>query len=177
MASFKSHGLRGSDFERRINTTIDYYKEKKLALIQKIPTPIIPVELDYKSGNISLAYFEKKSTVDYIGLVQGIPICFDAKECNNDERFPIQNIHDHQVDFMRSFEEQGGISFLLIMFSKTNEAYYVPLKILEKFILRSKKDNKKSFSKKELDQNYLINCQNKIRIEFLKTLQLDINEH
>ncbi len=29
---------------------------------------------------ISKGFFEERSTVDYIGLVQGYPICFDAKE-------------------------------------------------------------------------------------------------
>ena len=37
-----------------------------------------------ETRHITLAYFEQKSTVDYIGAVQGIPVCFDAKECNTD---------------------------------------------------------------------------------------------
>ena len=56
---------------------------------------------------ITLAYFEQKSTVDYIGAVQGIPVCFDAKECDSDT-FPLQNIHAHQVQFMEDFEKQEG---------------------------------------------------------------------
>ena len=39
---------------------------------------------------------DQKSTVDYIGAVQGIPVCFDAKECAADT-FSLQNIHRHQV--------------------------------------------------------------------------------
>lgn len=49
-----------------------------------------------------------KSTVDYIGVVQGIPVCFDAKETAVDI-FPLQNIHEHQVNFMSDFEKQQGI--------------------------------------------------------------------
>ena len=75
------------------------YREKKLALIQKIPTPITPIEIDKSSRHITLAYFEQKSTVDYIGAVQGIPVCFDAKECAV-KTFPLQNIHPHQIKFM-----------------------------------------------------------------------------
>ena len=84
-----------------------------LALIQKIPTPITPVKIDKEHRHITLAYFDKISTVDYIGAVQGIPVCFDAKECSADT-FPLQNVHQHQMDFMGKFEQQGGISFLLI---------------------------------------------------------------
>ena len=42
-----------------------------LALIQKIPTPITPVRIDKEHRHITLAYFDKISTVDYIGAVQG----------------------------------------------------------------------------------------------------------
>ena len=80
MGYWHSRGLRGNSFEELINHTNEIYKKNNLALIQKIPTPIKPIELNNKNHTISLAYFEKKSTVDYIGVAQGIPICFDAKE-------------------------------------------------------------------------------------------------
>lgn len=81
MATWNSRGLRGSALEDLINRTNEKYLENNLALIQKIPTPITPITIDKTSRHITLAYFEKKSTVDYIGAVQGIPVCFDAKEC------------------------------------------------------------------------------------------------
>lgn len=75
MATWNSRGLRGSVLEELINYANQKYKDKGLALIQKIPTPITPVRFDKESRHITLAYFEKKSTVDYIGAVQGIPVC------------------------------------------------------------------------------------------------------
>ena len=75
MATWNSRGLRGSSLEELINYTNEYYREKKLAVVQKIPTPIKPIRMDKDSSQITLAYFEKDSTVDYIGVVQGIPIC------------------------------------------------------------------------------------------------------
>ena len=113
MATWSSRGLRGSTLEEFINHTNERYGELGLAVVQKIPTPITPVKIDQDSRHITLAYFDKISTVDYIGAVQGIPVCFDAKECRVDT-FPLQNVHDHQIDFMGKFERQGGISFLLI---------------------------------------------------------------
>ena len=92
MPTWKSRGLRGSALEDMINYTIEQYSTKKLALIQKIPTPIKPINIDQETRHITLAYFDQKSTVDYIGAVQGIPICFDAKESAVDT-FPLQNIH------------------------------------------------------------------------------------
>ena len=71
------------------------------------PTPITPVRMDKEHRQITLAYFDQRSTIDYIGAVQGIPVCFDAKECVA-ETFPLQNIHEHQVEFMKNFEKQSG---------------------------------------------------------------------
>ena len=115
MATWNSRGLRGSTLEDLINRTNEQYAEKKLALIQKIPTPITPVRMDKENRHITLAYFEQRSTVDYIGAVQGIPVCFDAKECSVDT-FPLSNIHPHQVEFMNAFEQQGGIAFFSYLF-------------------------------------------------------------
>ena len=92
MATWNSRGLRGSFLEELVNMTNDKYRSQKLALVQKVPTPIKPITIDQTTRHITLAYFEQKSTVDYIGVVQGIPICFDAKECVA-ETFPLQNIH------------------------------------------------------------------------------------
>ena len=81
MGTWNSRGLRGSTLEDMINHSNEVYREKKLALIQKIPTPITPITIEKSTRHITLAYFDQKSTVDYIGAVQGIPVCFDAKEC------------------------------------------------------------------------------------------------
>ena len=91
MATWNSRGLRGSTLEDLINYTIEIYRERKLAVIQKVPTPITPIEIDKSSRHITLAYFDQKSTVDYLGAVQGIPVCFDAKECAV-FTFPLANI-------------------------------------------------------------------------------------
>ena len=90
MATWNSRGLRGSTLEELINRSNEKYREQGLALIQKVPTPITPIQIDRESRHITLAYFERKSTVDYIGAIQGIPVCFDAKECAADT-FALQN--------------------------------------------------------------------------------------
>ena len=123
MPTWNSRGLRGSTLEDLINRTNEKYLQSNLALIQKIPTPITPINIDKNSRHITLAYFDQKSTVDYIGVVQGVPVCFDAKECRTDT-FPLANIHEHQVEFMRNFEKQDGVAFILISFTHKNEFYY-----------------------------------------------------
>ena len=112
MGTWKTRGLRGSALEDLLNLSNEIYRNSRLALIQKIPTPITPMEFDKETRHITLAYFDKVSTVDYIGVVQGIPVCYDAKECAADT-FPLANVHEHQVRFMEEFREQDGVSFLI----------------------------------------------------------------
>lgn len=174
MPTWNSRGLRGSLLEEEINRTNEAYKEQNLCLIQKIPTPITPIQLDKESRHITLAYFEQKSTVDYLGNVQGIPICFDAKECAVDT-FPLQNIHEHQVNFMTEFEQQDGISFLIIYFSHCNEYYYVPYRDMMRFWNRAGAGGRKSFRREELDQSYRIRVQGEVFVHYLEMLQRDLD--
>lgn len=173
MPSWNSRGLRGSVLEEALNITNEKYRQERLALVQKIPTPITPMEIDKEQHHITLAYFEQKSTVDYIGNVQGIPICFDAKECASDT-FPLQNIHEHQLAYMREFEQQNGIAFLIIYFSKVQEYYYVPLRDVERFWMRSQSGGRKSFRREELDTSYQIRFSNQIYIHYLEMLSKDL---
>ncbi len=173
MPSWNSRGLRGSMLEEMINLTNSKYREKGLALIQKVPTPITPINIDKENRHITLAYFEQKSTVDYIGVVQGIPVCFDAKECAVDT-FSMNNVHEHQVTFMREFEEQNGIAFLLIYYKKYEVYYYLTFQRLLEFWDRAKKGGRKSFRYEELDASYQISMLGGGCIHYLDILKKDL---
>ncbi len=174
MATWNTRGLRGSELEDMINRTNERYAEKNIALIQKIPTPITPVRMDKEHRQITLAYFEQRSTVDYIGVVQGIPVCFDAKECA-EATFPIQNIHEHQVVFMEKFEQQGGIAFLLIYFRGEHRAYYMRFEELMRFWNRSRMGERKSFRMDELDPRFFLGMKAKVYLPYLDLMNLDLS--
>lgn len=175
MATWNSRGLRGSTLEELINRSNEQYREKGLALIQKIPTPITPIRIAKESRQITLAYFEQKSTVDYIGAVQGIPVCFDAKECQEDT-FPLANVHEHQIRFMEEFEKQQGIAFLIIFFSSKNLFYYLPLRALLEFWERGKHGGRKSFRYEELDSSYALPPHSGILVPYLEGIRRDLEE-
>ena len=169
----KSRGLRGSALEQLINITNEQYAEKKLALIQKVPTPITPIDIDKETRHITLAYFDRKSTVDYIGAVQGIPVCFDAKECAGDT-FSLQNIHPHQIRFMEQFEAQQGISFLIIYYTHRDELYYMPFRDVKRFWDRAEEGGRKSFRFEEIDITYEIRPHDGLLVPYLDMLQQDL---
>ncbi len=172
MATWNSRGLRGSSLEEFVNRTNELYKEHHLALVQKVPTPITPVQIDKESRHITLGYFEQKSTVDYIGVVQGIPICFDAKECHCDT-FTLNNIHTHQIDFMKEFEAQKGIAFFLIHYTHINKFYYLRFKELYSFYTRFLQGGRKSFRMDELESVFFLPEKPGILVPYLEALKLD----
>ena len=174
MATWKSRGLRGSTLEELINQTIRRYREAGLALIQKVPTPITPIHIDKDTRHITLAYFDQKSTVDYLGVVQGLPVCFDAKECAEDT-FPLANVHPHQVAFMSEFEKQQGIAFLLLSFTSRQEYCYMPHRELMEFWNRMEKGGRKSFLISELDPAYYMDVRGDGFLPILEALQADLN--
>lgn len=173
MPTWNSRGLRGSTLEDLVNRTNEKYLENNLALIQKIPTPITPINIDKDTRHITLAYFDQKSTVDYIGVVQGVPVCFDAKECHTDT-FPLANIHEHQVKFMENFEKQDGVAFILISYTHKNEFYYMRFEELYKFWKRMQEGGRKSFRYEELDDRFFLNEKPGVFIPYLESLQKDL---
>ena len=173
MPTWNSRGLRGSALEELVNRTNEKYLENGLALIQKIPTPITPIKIDKGNKQITLAYFDQKSTVDYIGAVQGIPVCFDAKECHSDT-FPLANIHAHQVEFMERFEKQGGISFFLLSYTKREEVYYLRFALLKQFWQRMLDGGRKSFRYEELEPDFFLRYEGGIFIPYLEGVSKDL---
>lgn len=142
------HG-RGARFEDSINRANTYYITNQIAAIHKKPTPIQVVSVNYpkrSAAKIVEAYYKTPSTTDYNGVYKGKHIDFEAKETENKTRFPLQNIMKHQIEHLQLVAQCGGISFLLISFTKLNRIFlldtsyiskelqeksYIPLSFLE----------------------------------------------
>lgn len=96
-----TYANRGMGLENDINETNKYYLTYDIALIYKKPTPIRITKTNYKDMRITDGFFETQSTLDYNGVYKGYYIEFDAKETNSSTSFPISNIHEHQLAYIR----------------------------------------------------------------------------
>ena len=115
---------RGMSLEEDINLSNDYYRDAGIALINKRPTPINIVKVDYSKGaRITDAYFEKQSTTDYNGVYKGRYIDFEAKNTKSTTSFPLSNISEHQVVHLKNVLKHGGIAFFIISFQMKDEIY------------------------------------------------------
>ena len=106
---------------------------------------------------------------------QGIPVCFDAKECAV-ETFALQNIHGHQVEFMRQFEKQGGIAFFIIYYTHKDLFYYLPYEMLRYFWDRAASGGRKSFRFDELNPEYIMPPKSGVFVPYLDMIQKDLDE-
>ena len=95
------YGNRGMTLENDINITNDYYKNNKIALIYKKPTPIKVIKVNYAKTRILDGFYETQSTLDYNGIYKEKYIEFDAKETRSKTSYPLSNIHKHQLEHIK----------------------------------------------------------------------------
>jgi recombination protein U len=118
-----SHANRGKDLEMYIVQANERYSLLEVAEIEQIPVPIGIDKVDAKTKKITNAFFKEKSTVDFLGVANGRFLAFDAKETEDPNKFPLQNVHEHQYNKLRKYALQGGVSFLLVHFKAHHETY------------------------------------------------------
>ena len=132
--SLLSAANRGMSLEEDINLSNEYYRDMGIALINKRPTPINIVKVDYSRGaRITDAYFEKQSTTDYNGVYKGKYIDFEAKNTKSETSFPLSNISEHQIIHLKNVIKHGGIAFFIICFQIKNEVYLLDASFVIEF--------------------------------------------
>lgn len=117
----------GKKLELLIDITNIMYREEGLADVVKVPTPVRIMSV---SGSIVRGVKQHGYIVDYIGVVKGHAIAFDAKETKG-KSFPLKNLHEHQYNMMKSWNDNGSTTFLIVNFTELNEYYLLPFVILE----------------------------------------------
>lgn len=170
-----SYSNRGMTLEEDVNETNLYYLSHGIAVIHKKPTPIQIVNVDFKSRSTAVireAYFRQSSTTDYNGVYNGKYIDFEAKETKNTTSFPLKNFHEHQIVHMDNVVKQGGIAFVLIRFSKTEEIYLLDSKHLFHYWKRMESGGRKSITLNEIQSNgYRIPLGFNPRIDYLSIVK------
>ncbi|WP_342512280.1 Holliday junction resolvase RecU [Sporosarcina sp. FSL K6-1522] len=139
----RSHANRGAVLERLIDMTNKQYRNKGVADVRKVPTP---VQITGNNRGRVTGYTMKGEWVDYVGIRNGMgrAIAFDAKETSNKTSFPLDNISEHQYEMLKSWHQKGAQAFLLVSFTKLDEIYLLPFKLLETYWEDAKKGGRKS---------------------------------
>ena len=171
--NIKSHSNRGMNLEYDLNDTNTYYLNHNIAVIYKKPTPITINKVDYKSrvdAVIKEAHFKIPSTTDYNGIYKGKYIDFEAKETKSLTSFPLNNIHNHQIEHLKKIYEHGGIGFIIVRFSKLNKTYLLFIEDLIHFL---NNNNRASIPISYFETNAYVIKEGLIpRIDYLKIIDM-----
>ena len=166
---------RGMSLENDINETNKYYLDYDIALIYKKPTPIRITKTNYTNMRITDGFFESPSTLDYNGIYKGYYIEFDAKETKSKTSFPIDNIHKHQIEYIKKVIKHGGIVFLIVRFSTLNKDFVIKGKDLINYI---EGNERKSIPLSYFEENtYKIEIKYAPRLDYIKVIDKIIDEY
>jgi len=119
-----SYANRGRNFEILIEYWAELYKKQNLAFLIKAPPEIRRIRT--MSAGKFVAVYAAKGKPDYTMLVDGNACLFDAKQFNG-KSLPFKNIHQHQVNDLEQWQEQGGHSFLLLHAKTLGSQWVLPL--------------------------------------------------
>ena len=140
--NIKSHSNRGMNLEQDLNDSNNYYLVNDIAIIYKKPTPITINKVDYKSrvdAVIKEAHFKIPSTTDYNGIYKGRYVDFEAKETKSTTSFPLNNIHNHQIEHLKKIYKHGGIGFIIVRFTSLNKTYLLFINDLINFLNKNER--------------------------------------
>jgi recombination protein U len=167
MKKKSSHSNRGKELESMITHSNETYALKGWAFIRKTPNPWIVIR---KGKEVFAKPNPKEKLVDYIGVAQGKAVAFDAKTSKETTRFPLANIHQDQMDFLKSWSEQGGIAFFLIWLETLNEYYIVSHRHMDKFWSESLSGGRKSIPYSQLKLFPSVKSGRGVAIDYLKEI-------
>lgn len=112
---------RGRFLEELVEYANQQYRAKGLAVIHKVPTAWLP--LRDRTGMIRSAKVEEKAAVDFLGVVNGKAIAFDAKQ-TSEKRIRWDRVEEHQAAFLESWKIVGGQPYILVGFVAEQPARY-----------------------------------------------------
>lgn len=79
-----------------------------------------------RGKDIVSAFPQGKSTLDFRGTaIGGIPISFDAKECQDKKGLPLNHIQEHQIEYIRFALPLGEVSFVVCEIKPIQKIYVI----------------------------------------------------
>ncbi|WP_129600592.1 Holliday junction resolvase RecU [Anaerophilus nitritogenes] len=168
----KNHKManKGMFFEEEVKMANTGYKNRGIALVQKISTPWKVVR---RGRQIVSAFPEEKSTLDFRGTVKdGLSISFDCKEVEKEDRgLPLKYIEPHQIEYMRTAIFMGEITFILCFMKMYNKRYLIPgEKVLQYWDLWQQNKGKRGFNYMPIEQMVEVKSKNGIVLDYLSGL-------
>lgn len=148
-----TYANRGKEAEELIELVNGRYLARGIAQIHKVPTAWLPIRNRY--GKIVSAKVDKPAAVDFLGNHLGRAIAFDVKSTRNKQRWSLNEISQHQVEYLENEHKINGTAFIILFFWETEEIFVIPFPYLKKkWEGRKGGTGKASISRDELLQHF-----------------------
>lgn len=119
-----SYSNRGMGLEKMIALFGSRYMASGQAYLIKHEPPVKHLKT-LRAGQF-VGVRQAKGQPDYLILVHGVSVLFDAKEFSGN-RFPFSSLHRHQFDALMAFERSGGSAALFLRSTDHNGYFVIPL--------------------------------------------------
>jgi recombination protein U len=139
--------MKINELEKLANAENIKLRKDEEALILKVPVPIL-----YTNKGMIV----KQSTVDYVGIIKGGTfVAYDAKETESKTSFPLANMEQHQIEYLRFVKNLGGLAFFLIHFKNLykDKMFITPLSLVTHYY--DNKEGRRSLPIKDFNLNWL----------------------
>lgn len=144
----------GDGFENLIAASLEWYKDKGVAEIEKTPEPMRPLQAPNYKGQF-LACFTKAAQPDFKGtLIGGRSVVFEAKHTEGDQ-IKQGVVTDAQGKRLENHHRLGAVAFVIVSLGLAMKDYYrVPWEVWRDM---KKIYGRKYMNRKELEV-YRVHC-------------------
>ncbi len=94
-----NYARRGARFEQELRAS-----QNERVVLVKVPV-----------GTTSGMRFSGGGYVDFVGVIDGVPVAIEAKSCSSG-RFRLDRVTDNQYYFLQKFSAAGGLSMILVRY-------------------------------------------------------------
>jgi len=135
----------GERFENMLTASLNWYKDKGVAFIEKTPEPMRPLRPPNRKGQF-LACYTKAGQPDFKGtLTGGRAVVFEAKQTDSD-RIEYGRLTQEQIDSLTEHHSLGAAAFIMVSFG-LQDFYRVPWEVW--------RDMKATYGRKYMKQDEL----------------------
>lgn len=116
----------GLAFEHQLDDLHELYQGAGRATVVKVPAPYRVLK-KLPQGRFT-GVFEDKGPPDYMGVIDGRAVAFDAKQTSDARRWSFALLSEHQARYLDANQLQGAFAFLAL--SVAGRVWVVPWRAL-----------------------------------------------
>jgi recombination protein U len=121
----RGHANRGKGWEQQIRVWNDRYRKEGRAWVCRTSAGI--KQIGPSKGGRFQACYAAEGPPDFVGVADGRPVVFDAKDCTG-RRWYLSQVKPHQARALEAAQKAGALAFVALRFG--GDGWVLPWKAL-----------------------------------------------